>query len=819
MKNLKLLCLFLLLGTWAKAQTIQSPSSFLGYELGSHFSRHHQVMDYYRYLANTLPEQVKLSPYGTTYEGRELTIAYISTPENIRNLEQIQKAHMESIRGGNTPEIAVVWLSYNVHGNESVSTEASMQTIFELLTQKQDWLKNTLVIMDPCINPDGRDRYVNWYNQFQNSPYNADPYSKEHREPWLSGRPNHYMFDLNRDWAWLTQKESQARLKVFTQWLPHIHVDFHEQGVDEPYYFAPAAEPLHEVITQWQKDFQREIGKNHARYFDAQGWYYFTKESFDLLYPSYGDTYPTYNGGIGMTYEQGGSGRAGLGVITTYGDTLTLKDRIAHHHTTGLSTVEMASKNALKLNQEFQKFYKGQQYRYKSYVMQGDADKIEALTALLDAHQIEYGFTDANGIKGRGYREQKETNMNTSGSKLVVSTNQLKGTLVKVLFEPETKLNDSLTYDITAWSLPYAYGLDAVASERLIQAKTSTVKQQQFTALSGPSYAWVTDWNSMKDARFLADLLKHNLKVFYHMEAFELEGKSFPAGSLIIPGADNKKQKDLVGLLQTLSEKHNKALFPVTTGFVDKGKDFGSDKVRLVPKVKVAAYSGGSSATLNFGEIWHFFEQQLGYPISVLDASYFSRVDLSDYDVLILPELYQLEAGEMEQIKNWVKSGGKLIAIGDALEPLSADADFGLEAKIAEPDSTEQEKGKLLPYASGEREYIKQLITGAVYKAQVDPTHPLAYGYDNSYFTLKLSGKAYELLNRGNAVYLTEGASPLSGFAGSEVKKLQGNSLVFGTQSLGKGEVVYLVDNPLFRGFWENGKLFFANAVFMVGNP
>ena len=197
-------------------------------------------------------------------------VAYVSSASNISKLETIRTEHLKSTNSQTVPDKAIVWLSYNVHGNESVSTEASMQTIYELLTKKMDYLENTVVIMDPCINPDGRDRYVNWYNENRNSPNNVDPNSKEHNEGWLNGRANHYMFDLNRDWAWLTQVESQQRLKVYNTWLPHIHVDFHEQGVDSPYYFAPAAEPYHEVITNFQRDFQVTIGKNHAKYFDEK---------------------------------------------------------------------------------------------------------------------------------------------------------------------------------------------------------------------------------------------------------------------------------------------------------------------------------------------------------------------------------------------------------------------------------------------------------------------------------------------------------------------------------------------------------------------
>jgi hypothetical protein len=255
------------------SQNIKSPSEFLGYEIGSRFTRHHKVVDYFKYVSSTL-SNVKLEKYGETNEHRPLYLTYISSQKNINNLENIRKDNLSQtgiLKGNSDNKIAIVWLSYNVHGNEASSTEASMLTIYELVTTKKAWLENTVVIMDPCINPDGRDRYVNWYNQVRSSPYNIAQDAKEHHEPWPKGRPNHYLFDLNRDWAWATQIESQQRIKIYNKWMPHIHVDFYEQGINSPYYFAPAAEPFHEIITEWQRDFQTQIGKNHASYFDREG--------------------------------------------------------------------------------------------------------------------------------------------------------------------------------------------------------------------------------------------------------------------------------------------------------------------------------------------------------------------------------------------------------------------------------------------------------------------------------------------------------------------------------------------------------------------
>ena len=801
----------------SNAQKLQSPSEFLGYELGTQFTRHHEVVAYYQHVAETVSDRVQLLEYGKTNERRPLILAYVSSAANMQNLESIRAVHLESTSGIGNAEKAIVWLSYNVHGNESVSTEASMQTIYELLTEKADYLENTVVIIEPCLNPDGRDRYSNWYNQYKNTPNNVDPNSKEHHEGWWSGRSNHYMFDLNRDWAWLTQIESQYRLKMFNQWLPHVHVDFHEQGVNNPYYFTPAAEPFHEVITDFQRSFQVEIGKNHAKYFDANGWLYFTKEIFDLLYPSYGDTYPTYNGSIGMTYEQGGSGRAGLGIITAIGDTLTLKDRIAHHHTTGLSTVEVSSKNASKLNDEFKKFYSNKSNRQKSYVLSGNPDKIEALTKLLDQHEITYGSSNATNIKGFDYTTGKNGTFKATNKSLVVSTDQVKGTLVKVLLEPNAKLSDSLTYDITAWSLPYAYGLNAVASEVLVASGSYQKEADSPMNLDANAYAFLADWNSMKDARFLAELLKEKIRVRYSEKPFSLDGKKYERGSLIITTADNKHHKNFLSVLKDAAAKHNKSLVPTSTGFVENGKDFGSSSVQMIKQPKIAVLSGEPTSTLQFGEIWHFFEQQLNYPITVIDSDYLKRVNLSEYDVFILPDGYYANFFSENQLKDlikWLNKGGKLIAIGSAIKATLGEKGFSLKGRKVEKDSTELQPTK---YDFNERESIKNSILGAIFKTKVDSTHPLAFGYGDSYFTLKLGDDAYEYLENGTVVYLEKGQNnPVSGFAGSEARKKIDKTLVFGVESHGSGHVVYMVDNPLFRGFWENGKLFFANALFMI---
>jgi hypothetical protein len=803
------------------SQNIKSPSEFLGYEIGSRFTRHHKVVEYFKYVSNTL-SNVKLEKYGETNEHRPLYLSYISSQENINNLENIRKTNLSQtgiINGNSDNKTAIVWLSYNVHGNEASSTEASMLTIYELVTAKKSWLKNTVIIMDPCINPDGRDRYVNWFNQVKSTPFNITQDAKEHHEPWPGGRPNHYLFDLNRDWAWATQIETQQRIKIYNKWMPHIHVDFHEQGINSPYYFAPAAEPFHEIITDWQRDFQTQIGKNHANYFDKEGWLYFTKESFDLLYPSYGDTYPTFMGAIGMTYEQAGHGRAGLGIQTDEGEVLTLKDRALHHMTTGLSTVEISSRNAEKLNSEFKKFFKNKNLEYKSFVLKNDnEDKINRLIDLLDTHEIKYEYAIKGTIKGYRFNTEKEEKFTTSNGDLVIHTNQPKGKMVKVLFEPKAKLSDSLTYDITAWSLPYAHGFDAIASKTKVSSIESKAEKSITNTIDKSAYAYISKWNSLEDATFLGALLQQNITPRFSEKIFSLEGKTYDPGTLIILRNDNRTS-DFDEKLNKIANKHQRKIQLVATGFVDSGLDFGSYSVKPINKQKIALLSGKGTSSLSFGEIWHFFETELKYPLTILNSDYFSKTNFSKYDVIIIPNGYYsnvLHKTTLDKLSTFVSAGGTLIVIGNALNSFADKKGYSLKSKESKKDST---KYNLTPYADQERKSIQNLITGAIFKSKVDVTHPLAFGYKSDYFSLKLSGTSFNYLENGiNVAYFDKDTENVSGYAGSRAIKNIPESLLFGEEQKGRGSIVYMVDNPLFRSFWHNGKLFLANAVFLLNS-
>lgn len=815
---------------------LQSPSEFLPHEHGAQFTPHHLVVAYAKHVADQ-SDRVSVQQYGTTPEGRPLLLLTVSSPENLAQQEAIRQNNLR--RAGllsGQPEAgldrAIVWLSFGVHGNEAAATESAMSTLYELARtdspQALEWLAETLVLIDPSLNPDGYDRYTHWYRgvaPLGNTPERA---TLEHREPWPGGRVNHYLFDLNRDWAWQTQTETQQRADVYHLWMPHLHVDFHEQFPDSPYYFAPAARPYHAYITDWQAEFQHTIGQGNARYFDKEGWLYFTREVFDLFYPSYGDTYPTFKGAIGMTYEQAGHGMAGRGVLLENGDTLTLHDRIAHHTTAALATVETASRHREELVRNFEQYFRRSASnppgRYKTYVVsKGNAPgKLTALTDLLDRNRIAYGTATAGQrLTGFDYTAGEQKTIAIEEGDLLIDPHQLMGVLVQVLFEPVPALEDSLTYDITAWALPYAYGLSAGAFTQRLPFKPGfeLPKAEQGWEVGRAYYAYASAWSSFSDARFLAALMKAGVKVRAARGDFRIDGKAYEPGAIVITRADNRKLGDRFdALVQVLAQAHGQPLDGLRTGFADDGFDLGSSSMQYLAPPKVALLSGEKTNSGSFGEVWHYLEQGLGYPVYLFEADRFGQLDLSAYNTLIMPEgRYGFSESELEQLKTWVSGGGRLIAIGSALSALEGQNGFGLEHQEDKQEMLSEPEERLRAYGAQARQSMSAAMPGAIFKVELDRSHPLAYGLGEAYFSLKTSETAYQLLQKGwNAGYLGTAPEPI-GFAGSEAKKQLPHTLVFGELPQGRGSIVYLVDNPLFRGFWEDGRLLFSNALFQVG--
>ena len=797
------------------AQELQSPSDFLGYPLGEAFTPHHKVVSYFEYLDH-YSDQLHLQSYGTTYEGRPLVVAILSSSENLAYLEtiQIQHRNKKSTENDlNANDKAIVWLSYNVHGNEASSTEAAMKTAYSLLSEQKAWLNDMVVILDPCLNPDGRDRYVQFYKQ-NKSNRNIDVANAIARqEGWPNGRSNHYHFDLNRDWAWVSQQESQARIALYNEWLPHVHIDFHEQGINSNYYFAPAAKPMHSLITPFQKTFQEQIGKNNAHYFDAMGWRYFTKEVFDLLYPSYGDTYPTFLGAIGMTFEQAGGGRAGLNIFKENGLPLSLKDRILGHYTTGISSLEIVLKYKKRLLENNHAYFQ-QDLEIKSFVMEGQEQALKALEKLLHTHNIETSrLGTAKNLKGFDYQNQQNGNVTFSSNALVVSTQQKKGLLAQVLLEPRTTLKDSLTYDITAWSLPYAYGLKALASKNAVLTNPTSKEETPPIEIPKEAFGFSLPLSGLQSSKFLAAALEENLFPRYTLKKIELEGKQWPSGSLFFFKNDHLNQEYWVNTVYDLAAKHQLTPNALQTGWAQKGPDLGATTLKAVSKPSIALLKHEEMDPYGYGETWHFFEQELNYPLLRYNKS--ALLDqLHALDVLLFPEgNYNAIFNQQEtnQLISWVEKGGKIVAWGNALEWFSELEVVALEAKPLPELDTQKTN-----FDQRERQEISGSILGSIYATHLDKSHPINFGIDH-FFTLRQNPNAYTLLANGfNAAYLTAEAKPLNGFIGYEQKKRQPNSFVYGQERIGKGSVIYFVDNPLFRSFWYQSKVAFFNAIFLA---
>lgn len=834
---------FFLSATVIFSQKAKSPHEFLGYQLGERFTFHYRMAEYFRHVDEMMPN-VKVVEYGKTYEDRPLLYAIIASKENFDNIETIRTDNLKRaglIQGTPSTKVPIVWLSYNVHGNESSSMEAAMLTLYELSdpgnAKTQAWLKNTVVIIDPCINPDGRDRYARFFTQVGNTPANPDLDALEHHEPWPGGRFNHYLFDLNRDWAWLTQKESQQRVKVYNDWLPQVHVDFHEQGHNNPYYFAPAAEPFHEVISPWQREFQTMIGKNNAKYFDQEGWLYFTKEYFDLFYPGYGDTYPTFNGAIGMTYEQGGGPYGGTAVVTETGDKLTLLDRLTHHHTTGLSTVEITSLHAARVIEEYQKYFNENNSSpatpFKTYVIKAENNysKLKAFTSWLDTQGIRYGHTNPKSARGFDYETQSNVALNITAQDIVISSVQPKSRFLTTVLEPSSKLPDSVTYDITAWNLIYSYNLKAYALNEKLSVNKSYEPLKRLThspITKERPYAYVFRYEHVTDVAFLTSLLANDVRVRSSEKSFSLNGNTFGPGTLIVTRRNNEHILEFDSLIARKAKALDREVISTSTGFVDKGKDFGSSDLNYVKAPKVAMLSGPQTSTTCAGEIWHFFEQQIRYPITQIGTDYFKQVELSAYNVLIIPEGYYtlIDDGLVSRLSEWVNNGGRLILIGNANSPFADKPGFSLKRYATEDERHEaekwakelKEKEGAMRYEEMERRGISETILGAIYKVPMDNSHPLGFGMDSQYYTLKTNELRFAFLDNGWNVGVLRGrVKPVIGFAGYKSNASLQNSLVFGVENKGQGQVVYMVDNPLFRAFWDSGKLLFSNAVFMVG--
>jgi hypothetical protein len=824
--------------TIVNSQSIKSPDEFLGYELGTQVTYHYRAVEYFRYIADVSP-LAEYREYGTTYEGRRLGVCIVSSEDNLSKLEEyrINNLIKTGLSDGSFTgkQVPFIWLAYNIHGNEAAGMETAMKTLYTLVTGSypgvSDWLLTCIIIIDPCQNPDGRDLFANRFRNSQNLIPNPDGNAWEHNQGWPGARTNHYMFDLNRDWTWQTQAESSQRIAFYNQFMPHVHADFHEMGAESTFFFPPGADPWHEVITPWQHEFHKLIGKGNAALFDEKSKLYFTKETFDLFCPSFGDTWPLFNGAIGFTYEQGGSGNSGLVYKQESGDTLTLKKRIDGHFTASMATIKVSYENRERLITEFNKFFSDNinkpSFQYKSIIIKGSNDKsdLDDLFQLLKNNQIKYSYAGSIGKKFRGFDYAANIEGETIIEKgdILISAFQPQSRFVQVLFEPDSKASDSLSYDLTAWALPYAYNLKAFAiAEQIKPLDQKIEKEKVINFLPGNKpYGYSVEYKGFNTLRFISALHMKNIKSRYSLKSFTIDGTDFDRGSFIITRGDNTNiESKLDQYVTDLANKFQVVLTPVKSGLTDKGKDFGSEYSPLRKKTNVALLCGEGTSSGEVGELWYFFERDVEYPVSLLSTSNAEKVDLRDYDVLLLaPGSY---SKLRDTIVDFAKRGGRVVAFENAISVFAMEKSTSLfkavetrttEQKAAEKKEKSDDLSLLKKFGDERRHMLSERSAGSIYRVKVDTTNPYGFGLGSEWFLMKRT-QVYPFLTSGNNIgYILEN-KPVSGFAGYKFQKLIKNTMVIGSERIGEGEVIYITDDPYFRAFWKSGRALLWNVVF-----
>jgi len=542
-----------------------------------------------------------------------------------------------------------------------------------------------------------------------------------------------------------------------------------------------------------------------------------------------------FQGAVGMTYEQGGSGRAGRAVETAVGDTLTLAYRIQNHTESGLSTVESAGMHVDRMLKEFAAYHRRNLESpwgdYGGYVVKATngPERLKWMTDLLDANGIAYSRAAATTTtRGLDYATLATGSVSVAPGDLVVDARQAQSGLLQVLMDPNPELSDSLTYDITTWALPYAYGLEAYAlTGKVPSTEPWAVEPAPFVdAAENPAYAYVLDYATDLGTPALARLLREGVVVRVAKRPLVANGTSHPRGALVVTRRNNEthwyRMADL--LAEACEGIPGVKVSRLESGLVSEGPDLGADDVAHIPAPKVAVVMGDEVSSLSFGEVWHHFEEVWHYPVSAvrgLDGLLRGHT-LDAYDVLVLPRgWYDLGDEGSATLSDWVRAGGQLVLLDGACN-LGLDR-WGLDRYDGEADKAERRDerdahnaaDRYAPYALSERRGISRDIPGAVYGVDLDPTHPLAYGYGNRYWSIKTSGQRYAHLDGSHNVGVIHGAtSPVSGFAGARANQQLRESLSFGVHDLGRGHVVYLADNVLFRAFWKDGHKLFANAVF-----
>lgn len=792
--------------------TIPTPEQFLGYAIGEQHTRHDKIVEYFRVL-DRLSDRVSTEVIGRTFENREQIIGIFSSPGNQSRLESIRKEHLEGEKKGATQQVPlVVHLAYNVHGNEPSSSEAAMLTAYYLTasesTETVQWLESMVMLMDPCINPDGRDRHTHWANMHKAFPPVADPNDREHNEVWPGGRTNHYWFDLNRDWFLGIFPETRNRVNFFHKWKPYVQTDHHEMGTNSSFYFDPGEEASNNPIVP---DYlYKKVYPKYAEYFtkavNGIGSMYFTKEAFDKLYPGYGSSYINFYGGAGFLFEQASS-RGHVQETTTI--PITFAFTIRNQFTASLATIRASYAEKMMLLEMRKQFYEVAKRQSEAAVMKGyvveddnDLNRAKAFIDMLLLHRIDV------------YR--------LSDSRFFVPTVQDNHIMVRSIFENQITYRDSSFYDASTWSLIHAYGLPYSEVKSVPSGLTKINAPLVVSPVIAKSeYAYLisnTDYNIHK---FIYRLQSSNVIVQTATRPFTtaVAGKEmkFGYGSLVISVQQQRMSGDAVfATIQAAAQECGINVNAVGTGYNIGGVDLGSSYVRTLKKPEAAMIIGTGVTAAEAGEVWHLLDQRLGMPITKIDILNVGRTDLSRYNSLVMVSgMYTLlDKNSVERIRQWVQNGNTLITI-------KSGAEWAIRNGLT--------KHKLVVDSSvtgGRHDYDRateiegaKALGGSIFRVDLDTTHPIGYGYQSRKLSVYKNGLTF--FQKSTSAYNTVAQYTSDPVVGGYVhpttltKLRSAPSILVGSE--GSGRVVLFADEPNFRGTWYGTNKLFLNALFYGG--
>lgn len=839
--------------------SIPSPKGYLGYELGEEYTVYAHVVAYLKELTEA-SDKITMHKYGETYEGRPLYSLVISSVANQKNMEALQKSNLAltnpgSIDAAEANELienlpVFTSISYNIHGNETSSTPAAMQVAYRLVAAQDEATKKLLdesvIILYICINPDGRDRYIYWYKSMQREVLGYEPRDVEHYAPWPNGRTNHYWFDLNRDWIWGIHPESRGHTGVYQEWMPQVHVDYHEQGYHNNYFTAPGTTPRNLLLPDQYEALSDTFGRANIKAFDQNKISYGTREAFDFYYPGYGSSYPSVMGAIGMLTEQGGIA-AGRAVETNDGFILTLRQRIFDHYTTSMATIKKsAERKALLRRYSYEAHQpKNSKSKVTSYLFPDEKNGyVQDVIAMLlrQGVQVQQTTADFRASRIKSFKDGKDlTNKTFSKGTYVVKTNQSRGLFINSIMQRNLAIEDSVMYDMSTWSAPLAYNLEAYFSETALTFESTPVTSAP-TAAQGvdrpnASYAFVVDWKQRFAPRALAMLWKKGYKVRAARKAFSDGTHRFSEGSLIVLlGRNRDKLKQVVDDLKEIASTAEVQIKGFDTGRMLEGIDLASRDSRPIKMPKVALMVEPPFSTYTCGQIYFLFDHETKLPVerirtSILEqtalpkfGARYGTADLNDYDVLILPgggrDLGKLfDKKYIEVLKNWVKRGGVLVATESAATFFTAEKSKMTKVKLLSPKKDTSDVAAYLNFKDRTDYFGKKNIPGTALNTRIDNSHPLAFGMKKELYGLKFGQEALQPSTDFQTVgYYEKEAKELlvAGYASDEnLEHLAGKSFA-GVLPMGKGKIVYLLDNTQYRMFWRGPSRMMQNAVMLL---